>query len=107
VERVACLAYYLAHFRDTPHFQTIDISKLNTEAAQLKFANAANSVSNAVESGLLVPAGKGKKQISAVGERFVDALPDREDAKAVLSRMRKRRSRKKPRNTKKARQVTK
>lgn len=107
VERVACLAYYLAQYRDTPHFQTTDISKLITEAAQLKFANAANSVSNAVESGLLVRAGKGKKQISAVGERFVDALPDREDAKAVLGRMRPRRSRKKSSNTKKARKATK
>ena len=107
VERVACLAYYLAHYRDTPHFQTIDISKLNTEAAQLKFANAANSVSNAIESGLLVPAGKGKKQISAVGERFVDALPDREDVKVALDRMRPRRGRKRSPNTRKARKATK
>ena len=33
VERVACLAYYLTHYRGTPHFKTVDISKLNTEAA--------------------------------------------------------------------------
>ena len=33
VERVACLAYYLTHRRGTNHFKTIDISKLNTEAA--------------------------------------------------------------------------
>jgi len=32
VERVACLAYYLTHYRDTPHFKTIDLSKLNTES---------------------------------------------------------------------------
>src|SRR5436309_11534705 len=36
VERVTCLAYYLAHYRDTPHFKTVDISTLNTEAAQPK-----------------------------------------------------------------------
>src|SRR5579863_777343 len=43
VERVACLAYYLTHYRDTPYFKTLDISQLNTEAAQIKFANAAKA----------------------------------------------------------------
>ena len=38
VERVACLAYYLTHYRSTPHFKTLDLSKLNTEAAQVKFS---------------------------------------------------------------------
>ena len=37
VERVACLAYYLAHYRDIPHFKTTDINKLNTDAAQIKW----------------------------------------------------------------------
>lgn len=41
IERVACLGFYLTHYRDTPHFKTLDISKLNTEAAQPKFTNAA------------------------------------------------------------------
>lgn len=107
VERVACLAYYLAYHRDTPHFKMIDISKLNTEAAQLKFSNPAQAVKDAIASGLVVPAGKGARQISAIGERFVDALPDREDTKAVLGRMRPRRSRKKPSNRNKARKSTK
>lgn len=107
IERVACLAYYLSHYRDTPDFKTIDISKLNTEAAQLKFSNPTYTANNASSTGLLAPAGRGRKQISADGERFVDALPDREDAKAVLSSMRKRRSRKKSSNTKKARKATK
>src|SRR5689334_19103423 len=49
VERLACLAYYLTHYRGTPHFKTIDLSLLNTEAAQPKFANAANSANNAVK----------------------------------------------------------
>src|SRR4029077_5280415 len=34
VERMACLAYYLTHYRSTPHFKTLDISLINTEAAQ-------------------------------------------------------------------------
>ena len=93
IERVACLAYYLAHFRDTPHFKTIDISKLNTEAAQFKFSNTAVAVNNANLRGLIASAGKGAKQISALGERFVAALPDRDATKKVLEQMRFRRRR--------------
>ena len=63
VERVACLAYYLTTYRSMPHFRTVDISKLNTEAAQIKFANAAYTVTNATNAGFLVPAGKGNKQL--------------------------------------------
>ena len=101
VERVACLAYYLTHYRDTPHFKTIDISRLNTEAAQLKFSNAAHAVANATAAGLLTLAGKGNKQLSAVGERYVDALPDQNAAKEVLAAMRPRRARKTSGNRKK------
>jgi hypothetical protein len=39
VERIACLAYYLTHYRDMPHFKTIDLNKLNTEAAQQRLSN--------------------------------------------------------------------
>lgn len=91
VERVACLAYYLTHYRDTPHFNTLDISKLNTEAAQLKFSNATVSVNNAMKMGYLVPATKGNKQLSAAGEQFVFRLPDREAAKLAMSAARPRR----------------
>jgi hypothetical protein len=96
VERVACLAYYLTHYADTPHFKTLDLSRLNTEAAQPKFSNPAFAVENASKMGYLVPAIKGTKQLSGAGERFVQALPDREAAKAAMnsikSRMRKRSS---------------
>jgi hypothetical protein len=85
VERVACLAYYLTHYRDMPHFKTLDVSKLNTEAAQLKFANPTVAVNNASLRGYLVPSSKGAKQVSAFGERFVEALPDRDAAKNVMS----------------------
>lgn len=85
VERVACLAYYLSQHRDARHFKTIDISKLNTEAAQRKFANAAASVDNARRAGFLTPVGGGSKQLTAEGERFVDALPNRVAAQAILS----------------------
>jgi len=98
VERVACLAYYLSHYRDTPQFKTLDISKLNTEAAQTKFSNAAYAVAKAVNAGLLVPVRDGLKQLSAMGERYMDALPDRVAARAVLATFRTRRGRKTGKN---------
>jgi len=91
VERIAVLGYYLTHFRETPHFKTLDLSKLNTEAAQPKFANAANTANNAVKQGYLVPSTKGMRQLSAAGERFVEALPDREAAKATMTAVKPRR----------------
>jgi hypothetical protein len=95
VEKVACLAFYLTYYRETPHFKTQDITQINTEAAQSRFSNAAYAVENAVKQGYLVPAIKGMKQLGAAGEQFVQALPDREAAKAVLQRLRPRRPAKK------------
>lgn len=95
VERVACLAYYLAHYRDTRHFKTTDISKLNTEAAQIKLSNASNTINNGVKTGYLTAAEKGMKQLSAQGERYVEVLPDRGAAKEVRPQKKPRRSRKK------------
>ena len=79
VERIACLAYYLTHYRGTPHFKTIDLSMLSTEAAQPKFANTTVSSNNAVKLGYLVPSTKGLR-----------ALPDREAAKAALEAIRRK-----------------
>lgn len=95
VERVACLAYYLTHYMDQRHFKTVDISRLNTEAAQLRFANPAFAVANAANLGYLAPATKGNKQISAAGEVFVDALPDRDAARAAMASARPKRRQKK------------
>lgn len=95
IERVACLAYYLTHHRDTPHFKTMDISKLNTEAAQTKLSNASYAVNDATRSGLLATAAKGMKQLSAMGEKYVEALPDHAAAKALASTPKGRRSRRK------------
>lgn len=91
-DRVACLAYYLAHYRDTPHFKTIDISTLNTEAAQRKLSNAYVAVDNAARDGYLVPATKGRKQISAAGEKYVELLPNREAAREALRAIRNKRA---------------
>jgi hypothetical protein len=97
VERIACLAYYLTHFRETPYFSTLDLAKLNTEAAQPKFSNTSYSANNALNSGYLVAAARNARQISAPGEMFVMALPDREAARtAMTSARRKSVRRKKP-----------
>ena len=76
VERVASLAYYLTHYQNQPHFKTIDISKLNTEAAQPKFSNAALSVNNATKRGYLVPAVKGHKQLTHGRRAICWGVPD-------------------------------
>lgn len=94
VDRVTCLAYYLTHHRDLPHFKTTEISKLNTEAAQTKLSNASQTVANAMRRGLLATAAGGAKQLSAVGEKYVEVLPDLAAAKALASDMGSRRSRK-------------
>ena len=94
IERVACLAYYLAHYRDTPQFKTIDVNKLNTEAAQTKLSNPSYAVNDAVRAGYLAAAAKGMKQLSAQGEQYVDALPDRDAAKEVRPQTSKRSRRK-------------
>jgi hypothetical protein len=95
IERVTCLAYYQAHYRDITYFKTLDISKLNTEAAQVKLSNAAAAVENATAAGFLVSAGRGNKQISAIGELYVQALPDREAARAAVAHVKPRRKSKK------------
>jgi len=94
VERVACLAFYLTHYRDSAHFKTVDLSELNTEAAQPKFSNPSQAVINADKGGYLVSAPGGQKQLSSLGEQYVLALPDREAARASTERMRKRKSKK-------------
>jgi hypothetical protein len=84
VDRIACLAYYLTHYRGQSEFKTIDLSSLNTEAAQVKFSNAAQAAENAAKAGLLVPASRGAKQLSTLGEVYVSQLPDYERARESL-----------------------
>lgn len=97
-ERIACLAYYLTHYRDQPTFKTLDLSKLNTEAAQIKLSNPARAVDSATAAHFLIPAGGGAKQLSAIGEVYVQALPDRSAAKEAIASLKKKRAKVKPRN---------
>lgn len=96
IDRVACLAYYLTHYRDMSQFKTIDISKLNVEAAQRRFSNPAHTVENATRKEYLVTSTKGTKKLGAVGEVFVDALPDKKAAQQAIAKIRPRKPRSRP-----------
>jgi len=90
VQRIACLAHYLTQARSQPHFKTSDLTKLNTDAGGTPFSNASLAVGNATSlSKFLGAVGQGKKQITALGEDVVAALPDQEAVKAVLATHRK------------------
>jgi hypothetical protein len=93
-ERITCLAYYLTHHKATPRFKTKALANANVDAAQPKFSNPAVAVMNAAGSKYLSAAGGGEKQITVLGEKLVDALPDRERVNA-LRKPRRRRTKKK------------
>ena len=64
MQRIACLGYYLTHFRKAPHFKTRDLTHLNIEAAQPQLSNPAAAVRNAAAHKYLSPApvhGDGKR----------------------------------------------
>lgn len=84
IERIVCLAFYLAHYKETSQFKTIDITHLNVEAAQPKLSNASFTARNAVAQQYLAPAGGGRKQITPRGEALIKAMPDRSKVKEAL-----------------------
>jgi hypothetical protein len=71
------------------------LSKLNTEAAQPRLSNPNYATKNALAYGYLAQASKGQRQLSAAGEQFVNALPDRVAAKLVMTNLMKRKRQKK------------
>lgn len=95
VEKVLCLGHYLTTFRGQPHFKTRDLTALNQEAACPRLTNPSQAVANATKQNqYLVSVGGGKKQVTALGEDIVEALPDRQAMSEVVAQRRK--SRKKP-----------
>lgn len=86
VLKITCLAYFLTHSRQQPHFKTHELTKLNTEGGGTPFSNASVAVENATKQNkYLASVGKGNKQITALGEDVVVAMPDDEAVKAVLA----------------------
>jgi hypothetical protein len=83
VQRVACLAFYLTNYRETQEFKSTDLTALNTEAAGPRI-NTSRAVNNATnQNQYLAAAGRGRKQITSVGEDVVRALPNQEAVKAA------------------------
>jgi hypothetical protein len=84
VQRIACLAYFLTYHRAQPHFKTRDLTAINVEAAGPRLSNPSFAVSNATkQSHYLAAAGGGSKQITALGEEVVNALPDQSAVTAI------------------------
>ena len=85
LQRMVCLAYYLTFVQEKPHFKTQDLTALNTDAAGGKFSNPSATVRNATsQSRFFAPGPKGTKQITSLGEDYVNALPDQDEAKTVV-----------------------
>jgi hypothetical protein len=99
VERIAALAYYLTHYRGQPEFKTQDLTALNQEAGQPRMGNAAQATENATKGKYLIGGSRGHKQISALGEQYVLALPDHEKARLVYREANIRRTNSRRRNT--------
>jgi hypothetical protein len=90
VLKVACLAYYLTHAKSKPHFKTNDLTSLNTEAGGTPISNPSMAVGNATKQNkFLASVGKGNKQITALGEDVVEALPDEQALATVLAKHKK------------------
>ena len=81
-------------------FKTADISSLNTETAWPGFSNASKTVANAVQYGYLTSGSKGTRQLSAAGEQFVLALPDRDAAREAMAQYTKPRRKSNSKKTK-------
>ena len=93
MEKITCLAYYLVYNRNIPEFKTEELTDLNREAQQRRFANPSAAARNAVQFGYLELAGGGKKQITTDGEDIVKALPNREAVKRLQENMHRSRAR--------------
>ncbi len=95
VDRVACLAFYLTFGRQTASYAARDVTAINTEAAGPKI-NMSRAVDNAAnQSGYLTSAGKGKKQLTTLGEDVVNALPDYQKVKEIIATGRRKARKKK------------
>ncbi len=83
-QRMACLGYYLTRFENTDTFKTKDLTALNIRAAQPKFTSAAVFAKDAIKCGYFVHAGGGKRQMTTLGDKVVEALPDQVKVREVL-----------------------
>jgi len=93
VQRIACLAYFLSKRRRTPRFNTRQLADLNSEAGWHGFSSPSVCVENASKAKLLSLAGGGNKQLTSLGKALVDALPNQEFVKEIMSATGRRKGR--------------
>jgi hypothetical protein len=97
VQRAVCLGFYLEKFRKQKDYINKEIEEANAEAKQFKFSNVTVPLKNAVRSGyMLIVANKeaGRstaRQLTSVGERVVEALPDQKAVTEVIKNFGKKR----------------
>lgn len=96
-QRVAALAYYLKHYRETNQFKNKDITSANLEAAQSRIGNMADVISKAETRYHFLTKGmdEGTRQLTTLGAEIVEALPSQEKVKEIIKSSKARR-RKKP-----------
>ena len=90
-ERIACLAYYLFKFKKLEKFGAKQLKEINAAAAQPMFRNISYTARDAATTGYLVSVGGGKKMLASLGERVVDAMPNREKVADVVKKYGKKR----------------
>jgi uncharacterized protein (DUF934 family) len=74
--RIACLAYYLSHYRDQKTFGADELFRLNKVSKRWAVANPRLALQAAVRSGLIERAGVDRYAITPAGTLKVSALPD-------------------------------
>lgn len=102
-QRVAVLAYYLTHYKDTAAFKKADIEKMNTESRGGSF-NLDDGFANASKpsTNYLSAIGKGQKQLTSFGDQIVEALPDENAVRQLEKSEKPGRRRKKSKTAKKS-----
>ena len=102
-QHVAVLAYYLREQRDLRDFKTRDIAKACGEAGYQKISNVSGAINKARSRYGYFTGGtkSGTNQLSAVGRKLVEALPNHEKVQDVLKEF------KKPNTKRKSKKISK
>jgi len=92
LQRIACLASYLARARNQTEFKGKDLKDLDHGES---IADWRVAVANATKAKYLASARHGVKRLTTFGEDIVDALPDQSKVNQVRSDIRRRTPRRK------------
>jgi hypothetical protein len=102
IQRVACLGYYIMQTTGNLGFTSKDVAKANTDSGEGSF-NLPRAMDNATRAAKYISnRGPREKQLTALGEDVVNALPDQATVKTVEDSSKARRVKKKTRKAKKA-----